>query len=84
MEDIKDLDYNHTKRLCKDFEIKNLGEYHDLYLQRDTILLAVSESFRKMYLEIYHLDPAKFLQLQDQHGMKLKKNWSRIRTINRY
>ena len=27
MEDINDADYTHAKRVCKDFEIKNLGEY---------------------------------------------------------
>ena len=30
MEDITDADYVHAKRLCKDFEIQNLGEYHDV------------------------------------------------------
>ena len=40
MEDITDAHYAHTKRICKDFEIKNLGEYHDLYIQSDTLLLA--------------------------------------------
>ena len=39
----------HAKRLCKDFETKTLGEYHDLYLKSDTLLLAdVFESFRKI------------------------------------
>ena len=33
MEDITDSDYMHAKRFCKDFEIKNLREYHDLYLR---------------------------------------------------
>ena len=62
MEDIADADYAHAKRVCKDFEIKNLGEYHDLYVQSNTLLLAdVLESFRNMSLEIYELDPAKFL-----------------------
>ena len=52
----------HTKRVCKDFEIKNLGEYHDLYVQSDPSVLAdVLENFRNMCLEIYELDPAKFL-----------------------
>ena len=32
MEDLTDPDYMHVKRVCKDFEIKNVGEYHDLYL----------------------------------------------------
>ena len=40
MEDITDADYMHTKRVCKDFEIKNISEYHDLYLKSDTLLLA--------------------------------------------
>ena len=51
----------HAKRVCKDFEI-NFGEYHGLYLKSNTLLLAdVFEKFRKMCLEIYQLDPAKFL-----------------------
>ena len=32
MKDISDADYTHERRVCKDFEIKNLGEYHDLYI----------------------------------------------------
>ena len=50
------------KRVFKDFEIKILGEYHDLYLKSDTLLLAdVFENFSKMCLNIYQLDPAKFI-----------------------
>ena len=50
------------QKTCKDFEIENLGEYHHLYVQSDTLLLAdVFENFRNMCLEIYKLDPAKFL-----------------------
>ena len=40
MEDITDADYMHAKRVCKNFEIKKLGEYHDLYLKSDTLFLA--------------------------------------------
>ena len=32
MEDITDAGYAHAKRVCKDHETKNLGEYHDLYI----------------------------------------------------
>ena len=49
MEDITDADYVHAKIVCKDFEIKNLGEYHDLHVQSDTLLLAtVFENFRNI------------------------------------
>ena len=44
------------------FEIKKLGEYHDIYVQSDTLLLAdVFENFRDKCIEIYGLDPAHFL-----------------------
>ena len=36
--DITDRDYAHAKRVCKDFQIKNLGKYHDFYVQNDTLL----------------------------------------------
>ena len=37
MEDITDADYGKAKRVCKDFEIKNLSKYHDLYIQSNTL-----------------------------------------------
>ena len=53
----------HTqKEFLKIFEIKNLGGYHDLYVQSYTLLLAdVFENFQNVCIEIYVLDPAKFL-----------------------
>ena len=36
MEGITDPDNAHTRKVCKDFEIKNLVEYHDLYVQSNT------------------------------------------------
>ena len=45
----------------KNFEIKNFGKYHDLYVQNDILLLAdLFEDFRNMCLEAYDLDPSKF------------------------
>ena len=44
----KKKDYSHVKRVSKDFEIKYLGKYHDLYVQSNTLLLAdVFETFEK-------------------------------------
>ena len=55
---------NMEKIVCKDFEIKKLGEYHDLYVQSNTLLLAdVFQNFRNMSLKLYELDPAKFLSV---------------------
>ena len=57
-----DADYTNGKRVCKEFEIKNLGEYHDLYVQSDTELLAdIFENFQNKWLEIYEFNPAHFL-----------------------
>ena len=61
-EHITDEDYAHAQKIWDTFNIKNLGEYHDLYVQSDTLLLAdVFESFRDKCIEIYELDPAHFL-----------------------
>ena len=39
--------YAHAQKVWKVFKIKNLGEYHDLYVQSDTLLLSdVLENFR--------------------------------------
>ena len=62
MEDITDVDYKHAKIVFKNLINKNLGDYHDLYVQSDTLLLAdVFEKFRNMCIKVYELDPAHFL-----------------------
>ena len=62
MEGITSVDYRHPKRVYKEFKLKNLGDYHDLNVQIDTLLLAdVFENFRNKCIEIYELDPAHFL-----------------------
>ena len=61
-EGVTDEDYAHAQKVWKEFNIKNLGEYHDLYVQSDTALLAdVFENFRDKCIEKYELDPAHFL-----------------------
>ena len=62
MEDIKDVDYRHVKRVFKKLNNKNLGDYHDLYVQSDTLSLAdIFQNFRNKCIETYELDPAHFL-----------------------
>ena len=61
-EDITDVDHRHAKRVFKSLGNKNLGDYYDLYVQSDTLLLAdVFEIFRNMCIKVYELDPAHFL-----------------------
>ena len=53
-EDITDEEYEHAQKVWKVFKIKNLGEYHDLYVQSDTSLLVdVFENFRDKCINIY-------------------------------
>ena len=61
MSNVSEDDCQHTQRVWKEFGIRNLGDYHDLYLRTDVILLAnVFEAFRYTCLEHYKLDPAHF------------------------
>ena len=65
MEYIEDIDYRHGNNVFRRFKLKNLGEYHDLYVQSDTLLLAdVFENFKNTCLKVYELDPAHFLSLR--------------------
>ena len=61
MVDITDVDHRHAKRVFENLSNKSLGDYHDLYVQGDTLLLAdVFENFRNMCIKVYELDPAHF------------------------
>ena len=60
--DIPKEDYQHAHKVWNTFKINKLGEYHDLYLQSDTLLLAdVFETFRKTFQKEYQLDPVHFV-----------------------
>ena len=62
LEDITDADYMHPRRVCKDFKIENIGHYYHFYVQIDTLLPAdQSENFQNMGLEMYEIDPYRFL-----------------------
>ena len=52
MENITDVDCRHAKRVFKDLSNKNLGDYHELYVQSDTLLFAdVFENFKQNVLK---------------------------------
>ena len=62
LESITDEDYVHLQKVWEVFKIKNLGEYHDLHVQSDTLLLVdLFENFRDKCIELYELDTANFL-----------------------
>ena len=64
LENISEIDYAHAKNVFKKFNINNLGEYYDLYVRSDTLLLVdIFENFRQSCLKNYELDLAHFVSL---------------------
>ena len=64
LENVSETDYAHANIVFKKFNINNLGEYHDLYVRSDTLLLAeIFENFRQSCLKNYELDPVHFVSL---------------------
>ena len=58
---ITDDEYNYANKVWNTFMIKTMGEYHDLYLVSDVLLLTdVSEDFRKTCMQYYKLDPCHY------------------------
>ena len=57
-----DKDNAHAQKMFEELKVKNLGDYHDLYVQSDTLLLAdVFKNFRNNCIKIYKLGSAHFL-----------------------
>ena len=57
-ESISKKNYQHAQEVWKTFNCENLGDYHDLYLKTDVILLAdVFQTFRRTCINAYKLDP---------------------------
>ena len=68
MENITDVDYRHAKRVFKNLDNKDLVDYHDLYVESDTLLLLdVFKNFRNKCIGIYELDPAHLLSAPAIH-----------------
>ena len=64
LENVTEIDYIHANNVFKTFKLNNLGDYHDLYVKSDTLLLAdVFENFRKACIKTYELDPVHFISL---------------------
>ena len=62
MEEINDAYYTHAKNVCKDFDVKDLGEYHDLCVESDKVFLVdVFENFRNFCPGIYERTLLVFL-----------------------
>lgn len=61
---IKEEDYLHAQSVWKSFSIKNIGQYHDLYVKCDVLKFAdVFQNFRKLCAQFYRLDCAHLLTL---------------------
>ena len=60
-EHVSDAAYKHACNVWNTFKLKSLGNYHNLYLKSDILLLTdVFENFRKTCLQYYKLDPCHY------------------------
>ena len=75
----------HAQKVFQELNFKNLCDYHDFYVQCDTLLLAdVFLNFRNKCIEIYKLDSAHFLSASGLVWKVCFKKTSKIRIIKRY
>ena len=60
-QELSDEDYEHAMAIWSSFGLRSMGQYHDLYLKTDVVLLSdVFENFRSTCLSNYELDPAHY------------------------
>ena len=86
LEDITHKYYKHGQKVSEELKLKNFGDYHDFYVQSDTVLLIdVFENFRNKFIKIYERDLAHFfISVWIRMANLFKKDRSKIRIINRY
>ena len=79
-EEISVSEYAHAQKVWETFGIENIGQYHELYLKSDVLLLAdIFENFREQYLHTYGLDPAHYVSLPSSSwDAKLKMTGVRL------
>ena len=85
MENISETDYIHDNNVFKRFKLNNLGDYHDLYVQSDTLLADIFKNFRKACIKTYELHPAHFISLPGLAGQAcLKKTRVELELLTDY
>ena len=63
-ETISENDYKYANKVWNQFNCRNFGDFHDLYLQTDVLLLAdVFECFRKNCMNNFEIDPSHYVTL---------------------
>ena len=73
-ENITEEQYQHAEKVCETFAVKTMGDYYDLYLKSDILLLIdVFENFRKTCLQNYKLDPCYYPGLSWDATLKMTK-----------
>ena len=82
-EHITNEDYQHAQNVWKSFDLKTMGDYHDLYLKSDVLLLAdVFENFRKTCLKYYELDPCHYFSSPGLSWDAMLKMTDKFRTYD--
>ena len=73
-------DYLTCKKFWDKFEMKNMGDYHNHYLKKDVLFLAVFKKFIDPYLKYYGLDPCHYFSSPRlSWGCYVKNDWCKIR-----